>query len=332
MSSVDPIESPEARQQTFAFIDRVARLRFELKEAVGRVVIGLNREIDLLLIALLSRGHVLLEGVPGVAKTLLARTFAHCVGGEFQRIQFTPDLLPTDVTGGAVYDRRTGDFVIKRGPVFTNILLADEINRSPAKTQSALLEAMQERQVTLEGTAYSLPEPFIVLATQNPVEEEGVYKLPEAQLDRFFLRVRFPYPSLTDEVRILKTHSKPVPPPERVTSCEEILDLQSRIDHLELSEVVYRTVSEFAQRTRHHPAVALGLSPRASLCLLEAARAKAVLGGRDYVTHEDLKELIDPVLSHRIILRPEAEMDGIRPQQVLHEVFESMELWEGGNS
>ncbi len=309
-------------------IDKVCELRSSLTEQLRRVVIGLDQEMDLLLVAILSRGHVLLEGVPGVAKTLLARAFSASLGADFQRIQFTPDLLPSDVTGGAIFDRRTSEFVVKKGPIFTNILLADEINRSPAKTQSALLEAMQEQQVTIEGTSLSLPDPFLVLATQNPVEEEGVYRLPEAQLDRFFLRVRFPYPTLEDEVRILKTHSRPVPQVEALTQIDEIRRFQEAVENLTLSEGIYHTVSEFAQLSRRHPAILLGLSPRASLSLLQAARSRAVLAGRDYVIHEDVKELLEPVLAHRLLLRPEAEMDGADPGQLLLELFEKLDLWE----
>jgi len=315
-------------QQVHTAIDGICDLRSRLIRQLGEVVIGLDREIDLLLVALLSRGHVLLEGVPGIAKTLLARSFAASLGASFRRIQFTPDLLPSDVTGGAVFDRRTSEFVVKRGPIFTQILLADEINRSPAKTQSALLEAMQERQVTIEGESFPLPDPFLVIATQNPIEEEGVYRLPEAQLDRFFLRVRFSYPNLEDEVRILKTHSRRPPEVKTLTDMEEIRRFQDAVEQMRLTEGIYRTVGQFAQRTRNHPAVLLGLSPRASLCLLEAARARAVLGGRDYVIHEDVKELLEPVLAHRLLLRPEAEMDGLDPGVLLTKIFEELDLWE----
>jgi MoxR-like ATPase len=309
-------------------IDEIASLRATLKQRVAAVVIGLDRELDLLLATILARGHALLEGVPGVAKTLLARTFAAALGAEFQRIQFTPDLLPSDVVGGAIFDRRTSEFVVRKGPIFTQILLADEINRSPAKTQSALLEAMQERQVTLEGKSFPLPEPFLVMATQNPVEEEGVYRLPEAQLDRFLVRVRFPYPALEDEIRILKTHAKPVAPVGALTTPGDVVRLQKAVDEMPLSEGMYRTISSFAQKSRRHPAVLLGLSPRASLSLLQAARSRAVLGGRDFVIHEDVKELLEPVLAHRLLLRPEAEMDGADPGKLLREIFEQVDLWE----
>ena len=309
-------------------IDEVCALRVRIHETLTKIVIGLEKEFDLLLIAILSRGHVLLEGVPGVAKTLLARTFATALGAQFQRIQFTPDLLPTDVTGGLIFDRRTSDFVLKKGPIFTQILLADEINRSPAKTQSALLEAMQERQVTVEGESLPLPDPFLVLATQNPVEEEGVYRLPEAQLDRFFLRVRFPYPNLEDEIRILRTHSRQVRAAEPLSVIDDIRRQQQAIEALHLADGIYRTIGEFARQSRRHPAIRLGLSPRASLSLLTAARARAVLGGRDYVIHEDVKEMLEPVLAHRLLLRPEAEMDGADPARVLLELFETIDLWE----
>ena len=305
-----------------------AALKSRLHAAIEPVVIGLEVEIDLLLAALLARGHALLEGVPGVAKTLLARSFAAALGAEFQRIQFTPDLLPADVTGGTILDRRTGEFVLRKGPLFTQVLLADEINRSPAKTQAALLEAMQERQVTLDGRSLPLPDPFLVLATQNPVEEEGVYRLPEAQLDRFLVRVPFPYPSLADEMRILRTHARAQAPPQAVATVAEIRQAQAALEEIPVCDGVLRTAGELARETRRHPAILLGLSPRASLSLVTAARARAALEGRPFVIHEDLRALLDPVLSHRLILKPEAEMDGLKARAVLEEIFGRLDLWE----
>ena len=309
-------------------IARAAALADAVTGRVSQAVIGLRREFELLLTAFLSRGHVLLEGVPGVAKTLLARSFAAAMGVQFQRIQFTPDLLPTDVTGGAVFDRATSEFVLRKGPIFTQVLLADEINRAPAKTQSALLEAMQERHVTIDGATLPLPEPFHVIATQNPVEEEGVYRLPEAQLDRFFMRVTFSYLTLDEEITILKTHARSVAPVEAIATAQDVLRLQAAIETLPLSDGIYRTAGQFAQASRRHPAILLGLSPRAALCLVVAARTRAVLQGRPYVTHEDVKDLLEPVLAHRLLLKPEAEMDGAEPAGLLAEIFATLDLWE----
>lgn len=310
------------------FVDQIAALRRRLREELEKSVIGLGAEIDLLLVALLGRGHALLEGVPGVAKTLLARSFAAAIGADFQRVQFTPDLLPTDVTGGTIFDRAANDFVMRKGPIFTQVLLADEINRSPAKTQSALLEAMQERQVTVDGKSMPLPDPFLVFATQNPVEEEGVYRLPEAQLDRFLVRVRFPYPALEDEMRILKTHARRAPAAAAVTDIDTVRRHQAALEELPIGDGVLKTASELARESRRHSAILLGLSPRASLCLVVAARARAVLEGRTYVTHEDMHALLGPVLAHRLILKPEAEMDGLAAATILDEIFRNLELWE----
>jgi len=310
------------------FAGSIATLKRRLHEAIEPTVIGLGAEIDLLLVALLARGHALLEGVPGIAKTLLARSFAAALGAEFQRIQFTPDLLPADVTGGTIFDRRTGEFVLRKGPVFTQVLLADEINRSPAKTQSALLEAMQERQVTIDGKSMPLPDPFMVLATQNPVEEEGVYRLPEAQLDRFLVRVPFPYPSLEDEMTILRTHACRTALAEAVATVEDVRRCQAAMEEIPIGDGVLRTAGELARETRRHPAILLGLSPRASLSLVTAARVRAALDGRAFVIHEDVRALLDPVLSHRLILKPEAEMDGLEPRAILEEIFGRLDLWE----
>ncbi len=306
----------------------ISLLRNTAHTQIKETIIGLEREFDLLLVALFSGGHVLLEGVPGVAKTLFARSLAEVLGADFQRIQFTPDLLPSDVTGGSIFDRKTSTFVLHKGPIFTQILLADEINRSPAKTQSALLEAMQERQTTIEGKTLPLPDPFLVLATQNPVEEEGVYRLPEAQLDRFFLRIRFPYPTLEEEMQILETHSKALPPLSAVTDMEQVRSIQRSLEELSLNPGIYHTISMLARKSREHPAILLGMSPRASLSLLKASKAHAVLSGRNYVIHEDIKTLLEPVLSHRIILKPEAEMDGIMTEEILVKLFEEIDLWE----
>ena len=279
---------------------------------------------DLLLIALMAGGHALFEGVPGVAKTLLAKSLATALGCAFHRVQFTPDLLPGDITGSSVLDRNRGEFVFKPGPIFAQILLADEINRAPAKTQSALLEAMQELQVTVDSTTHDLGRPFMVIATQNPIEQEGVYRLPEAQLDRFLLRVLFPHPDRAEEIEILKMRSKDVPEVRAVTGPEQILRWQEGLKEVRVAPVVTEYVADLAAATRAHEDVFLGMSPRASLSVLWSAQAWALLDGRDYVTHDDVKRVAGAVLNHRIILKPEAEISGRQTGDVVAEVLEKL--------
>ena len=289
---------------------QVQRLHQEVQTEIGRVVVGMEEVVRQLLIALLAGGHVLLEGVPGVAKTTLSKTFANILGSQYQRVQFTPDLLPADVTGTFVFDRKTGEFVLRKGPIFCQVLLADEINRAPAKTQSALLEAMQEIQVTIEGTTLPLPQPFIVLATQNPIEQEGVYRLPEAQLDRFLVRVRMGYPGHDLEVRMLELHSKPTSPTRTLFSPESIQAYQRRIGDVHGKPELLHYIVRLAELSREHADITLGASPRAALSLLRTARARALLNGRTFFTHEDVQAMAVPVLGHRLILRPEAEIEG----------------------
>lgn len=284
---------------------------------MARVVIGAKDAVDALLVALLSGGHVLLEGVPGVAKTTLCRCFAATLGVEFRRVQFTPDLLPSDITGTYVPDLRTNEFHLRKGPLFTNIVLGDEINRAPAKTQSALLEAMQERQVTIEGVTHRLERPFLVLATQNPVEQQGVYPLPEAQLDRFLLKVRVRYPSAQEEVDILRTHRQEPPPLEQVWSAEEILEASKMVERVHASEEIMNYVVGLVRQTRRDKRVVLGASPRASLALLKGAMARALIQGRDYVLPDDINALAEAILAHRILLHPDAELDGTTVSQVI---------------
>jgi len=262
--------------------------------------------------------------VPGVAKTTLSKTFARVLGTQYQRLQFTPDLLPSDVTGTYIFDRKQNDFVLRRGPIFCQVLLADEVNRSPAKTQSALLEAMQENQVTIEGTTLPLPQPYMVLATQNPVEQEGVYRLPEAQLDRFLLRVHMGYPGRQGEVDLLRLHSQPPALVDQLFSAESILDIQWRLAEVHGTDALLEYIVDFAEASRQHPDVALGASPRASLCLLRCARARALLDGRHYFTHEDVQAVARPVLAHRLIIRPEAEVEGKRATDVIGELIETV--------
>ncbi len=298
-----------------------------VKASVGKLLVGMNDKVELLLVALLARGHAIIEGVPGVAKTSLAKAFAASLGLEFGRIQFTPDTLPSDVTGSFVYDQRKGEFIFIRGPVFTNILLADEINRASPRTQSALLEAMQERQVTVWGRTFKLPEPFMVIATLNPVESVGVFPLPEAQLDRFTLRIELGRPErraiveILERARLLTLWSV-----ERAAGREEVLKAMSMVLEVKVSREVNEYIASLVEETHSHDAVMLGASPRAALSLNLAARALALLRGRDYVVPEDVKELAVPVLAHRLVLRPEARAAGVDGVRVVREVLERVNL------
>ena len=304
--------------------DRVNSLRQRTLAAVGQVVVGLDHVTDQLLMALLSGGHVLLEGVPGTAKTTLCRTFSSVLGIQYERVQFTPDLLPSDVTGTQVLDRNTSDFVLRKGPIFCQLLLADELNRAPARTQSALLEAMQERQVTIEGKTLPLPEPFMVLATQNPIEQEGVYRLPEAQLDRFLFRIEVGYPKREQEVDMLDLHSRTTAKPEAVTNAEEIISIQRQLDTVYGTRELQEYIIDLVRQSRNHPDLVLGASPRAAINLMKAGRAHALMAGRHYLTHEDVQAVSLPVLGHRLIMRPEAEMDGRNVSQVIEQVIQSV--------
>jgi MoxR-like ATPase len=307
---------------------QLRELRDKAIAEVGRVVVGMEAVTHQFLIALLAGGHVLLEGVPGIAKTTLSKTFAHMLGVQYNRLQFTPDLLPSDVTGTYIFDRKENDFVLRKGPIFCNVLLADEVNRAPAKTQSALLEAMQEIQVTIEGTTLQLPQPFMVLATQNPVEQEGVYRLPEAQLDRFLLRVEMGYPGHEGEVEMLKLHSRPAEEVDQLFHGETILHIQSQLAAVHGNDTLLHYIIDLAEASRKHPDVSLGASPRAALCLLRCARARALLDGRHYFTHEDVHAVAPGVLSHRLIIRPEAEVEGKQTADVIRELLDSLPVLE----
>ncbi len=293
---------------------------------VSKVVVGVDPVVESLLIALLAGGHVLLEGVPGVAKTTLSKVFAKLLGCDYQRIQFTPDLLPSDVTGTSIYDRNKNDFVLRKGPIFCQVLLADEINRAPAKTQSALLEAMQEYQVTVDGQTIPLTKPFMVMATQNPIEQEGVYRLPEAQLDRFLVRVEMGYPGFEHEVNLLKLHNKPVQDVGTVFDPALILSLQAKLPYVFGGDALYEYIVRLAEESRRHPDVSLGASPRAALSLMRCARARAALRGNHYFTHADVQAVALPVLGHRLILRPEAEIEGRDVADVLKDILGTVEV------
>ncbi|HLJ98251.1 MAG TPA: MoxR family ATPase [Gemmataceae bacterium] len=308
--------------------EQLRTLRDKTLTEVGRVVVGMEAVTHQFLIALLAGGHVLLEGVPGVAKTTLSKTFAQILGVQYNRLQFTPDLLPSDVTGTYIFDRKENDFVLRKGPIFCNVLLADEVNRAPAKTQSALLEAMQEIQVTIEGTTLLLPQPFMVLATQNPVEQEGVYRLPEAQLDRFLLRVEMGYPGHASEVEMLKLHSRPVEEVDQLFNAETILEIQRQLAGVHGNDTLLHYIIDLAEASRNHPDLSLGASPRAALCLLRCARARAWLDGRHYFTHEDVHAVAPGVLGHRLIIRPEAEVEGKQTIDVIRELLDSLPVLE----
>ena len=293
---------------------------------------GLDHVTDQLLMALLAGGHVLLEGVPGTAKTTLCRTFSSVLGIQYERVQFTPDLLPSDVTGTQVLDRNTSDFVLRKGPIFCQLLLADELNRAPARTQSALLEAMQERQVTIEGKTLMLPEPFMVLATQNPIEQEGVYRLPEAQLDRFLFRIEVGYPQREQEVDMLDLHSRPTAKPQPVTDAEEIVSIQRQLDTVYGTRELQEYIIDLVRESRKNPDLLLGASPRAAINLMKAGRAHALMSGRSYLTHEDVQAVSLPVLGHRLIMRPEAEMDGRSVNQVVDHIIKSVPVLQERHS
>ena len=303
---------------------QVGRLHEQTLAGVAEVVVGMNDVVTQMLTSMLAGGHVLLEGVPGTAKTTLCRTFSHVLGINYQRIQFTPDLLPSDVTGTQILDRQTNQFVMSKGPIFCQMLLADELNRAPARTQSALLEAMQERQVTIEGKTLELPNPFMVLATQNPIEQEGVYRLPEAQLDRFLFRIEVGYPLRDQEVAMLALHSRPTVTPQAISNAEELIHFQQQLDDVYSTEELHAYIVDLCRQSRMHPQLVLGASPRAAIFTMKAARARALLCGRGYLTHEDIQATLFPVLGHRLILRPEAEMEGRNVHDIVSEIIRSV--------
>ena len=299
-----------------------------LRAEVGKAVVGQDAAVSGLVIALLCRGHVLLEGVPGVAKTLLVRTLSTALSLDTKRVQFTPDLMPGDVTGSLVYDARTAQFSFREGPVFTNLLLADEINRTPPKTQASLLEAMEERQVTVDGSPRPLPDPFLVIATQNPVEYEGTYPLPEAQLDRFLLKLTLPLPERHEEIEVLRRHAAGFDPRDLtsagvrpVTDREELARARHEVAQVQVSPEVLGYAVDVCRATRQSPSLSLGVSPRGATALLATARAWAWLSGRGYVTPDDIKALAHPTLRHRVQLRAEAELEGVTAESVLDTVL-----------
>jgi MoxR-like ATPase len=307
--------------------DAVGRIRQE----IGKVIVGQTDMIDFLVAAVLANSHVLIEGVPGVAKTLTARLMARCLDVPFSRIQFTPDLMPSDVLGTAVFNPRDASFEFRKGPIFSNVILIDEINRAPAKTQSALFEVMEERQVTIDGQSHIMQTPFLVVATQNPVEHEGTYRLPEAQLDRFLFKINVPYPNVEEEIGILMGHhgqsnNDKMNAISPVLSGSQIAGLQQKIRSLHIEEKLVGFIANIVTTTRNHKSIYLGGSPRASIGIMTAAQAIAAMRGRDFVTPEDILYVTPAVLRHRIVLTPEREMEGLTNDQVIAQVIQGIEV------
>ena len=320
-------ENTEKRLDLTLFSEKIQAL----KDRIATVIVGQEQIVDRVLTAVLANGHVLLEGVPGVAKTLLARLVARLIKADFSRIQFTPDLMPSDVLGTTVFNMKTNDFDFHQGPVFADLVLVDEINRAPAKTQAALFEVMEERQVSIDGTTHQMGELYTILATQNPVEQEGTYKLPEAQLDRFLMKITMGYPSLEEEVDILERHHanaslvklESLAP---VLTKEELLSLRRLIEHVFVDRTLLQYIALIVQQTRTSKAVYLGASPRASVAMMQASKAYALLQGRDFVTPEDIKFVAPYVLQHRLILTAEAEMEGYSPVKVTQRLIDKVEV------
>jgi MoxR-like ATPase len=302
-----------------------------IREEVAKVIVGQHQMVDLMIAGLLSNGHILIEGVPGVAKTLTAKLLARCLDIPFSRIQFTPDLMPSDVLGTSVFDPRSSAFEFRPGPIFSSMVLIDEINRSPAKTQSSLFEVMEERQVTIDGKTHPMHAPFMVVATQNPVEHEGTYRLPEAQLDRFLFKINVPYPNLEEEVNILRLNDKTLQTDQlgqvqKLLSGSDIVSLQSQIRSIHVEEKLVRFIAALVQETRNSKSVFLGASPRASLAIMMASKAIAGMAGRDFVTPDDIVFVVPAVLRHRLLLTPEKEMEGITTDEVIQGFIKSIEI------
>ena len=304
---------------------------YDIRNEIGQVIIGQHKMVDLILTGLLCDGHILIEGVPGVAKTLMAKLVAKIIDVDFSRLQFTPDLMPSDVLGTSVFNPKEGDFRFKSGPIFSNIVLIDEINRAPAKTQAALFEVMEERQVTVDGITHIMKFPFIVLATQNPIEQEGTYRLPEAQLDRFIFKIEVGYPTLQEEVLILtgqqgKTQLQMLESIQKILTPGQIHHYRSLVQSIIIEPKLVEFIARIVHETRNNPALYLGASPRASLAILRASKATAAMNGRDFVTPEDIVEMAPHVLRHRIMLTPEKEMEGVTEDDLIDNILKAIEV------
>lgn len=330
------MENTENSKESLQFDNRINL--DELKSAVdaiktqlSKIIVGQENFIELLIVNLLANGHLLIEGVPGIAKTITAKLFAKALKTNFSRIQFTPDLMPSDVLGTSIFNLKTSEFEFKKGPIFSNVILIDEINRAPAKTQSALFEVMEERQITIDGNKFTMDFPFVVLATQNPLEQEGTYALPEAQLDRFLFKIKVDYPNLEEEILILKSHDQrklnlPLDEVEPVLNIESLKKFKSQVQEILIEDKLFTYIAQLVEKTRNHPHLYLGASPRASIAIMNASKAFAAINGRDFVTPDDIKKTMNPVLRHRIILSPEREMEGMTPENVIDMISKSVEV------
>lgn len=303
----------------------------KIKEEIGKVIVGQETMVELLITAILADGHVLIEGVPGVAKTLTAKLISKIISADFSRIQFTPDLMPSDVLGTSVFNLKTSEFDFRPGPIFSNIILIDEINRAPAKTQAALFEVMEERQVTIDGETHKMKTPYMVLATQNPIEHEGTYRLPEAQLDRFLFKVIATYPTLEEEIDIINRHHhrkgmQAVSEVSAILTAQQILQFRQFAQHVHVDGNLVKYIAQIIQETRNSPMLFLGASPRASIAILNSAKAYAMIQGRDFINPEDIKFVAVPVLRHRIILSPEKEMEGVAADEVVRQIIDKVEV------
>ncbi|WP_396590258.1 AAA family ATPase [Allomuricauda sp. R78024] len=330
------MEEKERQEDSLQFNSRVDLTKLQeavaqIKSELGKVIIGQQNMIELLIISILSNGHSLIEGVPGVAKTVTAKLLAKTMNVDFSRIQFTPDLMPSDILGTSIFNVKTSEFEFKKGPLFSNIILIDEINRAPAKTQAALFEAMAERQITIDGTEYSMEPPFLVFATQNPVEQEGTYRLPEAQLDRFLFKINVQYPTLEEEVEILeRKHEQKNTQVEllinSILSAKQIAEYQNTIKEIIAEKNLIKYIASIVDNTRTNANLYLGASPRASIAIMDASKALAAISGRDFITPDDIKKVATPILAHRIILTPEREMEGLTAEHVVKQIIESIEI------
>ena len=317
--------------QTRTDLTRLSEAVIAIRQQIKKIIVGQDDMVKLIVAALLADGHVLIEGVPGVAKTLTAKLVAKSLAVHFSRIQFTPDLMPSDVLGTPVFNPKEATFEFKKGPLFSNIVLIDEINRAPAKTQAALFEVMEEKQITVDGRTYPMQAPFMVLATQNPIEQEGTYRLPEAQLDRFLFKIVVPYPNETEEFEILKQfhdmgNTNVMSVVESVLSAQQIIDIRKQVKTILIEEKLLQFIAKLTHQSRNHKSIYLGASPRASLAIMNAAKAMAAINGRDFVTPEDILEVVPPVLRHRIILSPDKEMEGITEDNVLKQIIQTMDI------